>query len=143
MASCRPTWTAGRMALSLVRCFFLWIRRPPRSTLFPYTTLFRSDGDRRHRHRAGRPDAYAVEHDRPHGRAAADRDDHERVRRRVGLGDLRRREPALLARGKPCLEHGGTPGSPMSPLLRSTRETKDPWVFPREPPSSRSDALPA
>src|SRR2546422_1929671 len=23
------------------------IRRPPRSTLFPYTTLFRSDGDRR------------------------------------------------------------------------------------------------
>src|SRR5438270_10179965 len=24
------------------------IRRPPRSTLFPYTTLFRSDEDRRH-----------------------------------------------------------------------------------------------
>src|SRR5207253_10919504 len=22
--------------------FFLWVRRPPRSTLFPYTTLFRS-----------------------------------------------------------------------------------------------------
>src|SRR3712207_7713386 len=40
------------------------IRRPPRSTLFPYTTLFRSHGDRSHvrggaeqgvaRHRAGR-----------------------------------------------------------------------------------------
>src|SRR3712207_8898698 len=26
--------------------FFLMIRRPPRSTLFPYTTLFRSDGKR-------------------------------------------------------------------------------------------------
>src|SRR3712207_6969272 len=26
--------------------FFLMIRRPPRSTLFPYTTLFRSDSDR-------------------------------------------------------------------------------------------------
>src|SRR2546427_11088699 len=26
--------------------FFLMIRRPPRSTLFPYTTLFRSGGDR-------------------------------------------------------------------------------------------------
>src|SRR5437588_6532705 len=26
--------------------FFLIIRRPPRSTLFPYTTLFRSDGHR-------------------------------------------------------------------------------------------------
>src|SRR3712207_7545183 len=25
-----------------VACFFLMIRRPPRSTLFPYTTLFRS-----------------------------------------------------------------------------------------------------
>src|SRR5690349_23359826 len=26
--------------------FFFMIRRPPRSTLFPYTTLFRSDVDR-------------------------------------------------------------------------------------------------
>src|ERR1035441_8828302 len=26
-------------------CFFLMIRRPPRSTLFPYTTLFRSKID--------------------------------------------------------------------------------------------------
>src|SRR3712207_8359519 len=25
-------------------CCFLMIRRPPRSTLFPYTTLFRSEG---------------------------------------------------------------------------------------------------
>src|SRR3712207_9560022 len=28
--------------LSLYSFFFLMIRRPPRSTLFPYTTLFRS-----------------------------------------------------------------------------------------------------
>src|ERR1017187_10599821 len=28
------------------RSFFLMIRRPPRSTLFPYTTLFRSREDR-------------------------------------------------------------------------------------------------
>src|SRR5258708_21006991 len=28
------------------RVFFLMIRRPPRSTLFPYTTLFRSAADR-------------------------------------------------------------------------------------------------
>src|SRR3712207_8825121 len=34
--------------------FFLMIRRPPRSTLFPYTTLFRSDEDQR---RAGLDDA--------------------------------------------------------------------------------------
>src|SRR2546429_1838823 len=28
--------------------FFLMIRRPPRSTLFPYTTLFRSNSEDRH-----------------------------------------------------------------------------------------------
>src|SRR5438067_8894395 len=32
--------------------FFLMIRRPPRSTLFPYTTLFRSREQRRLRRRA-------------------------------------------------------------------------------------------
>src|SRR3982751_7034086 len=31
-----------RDGLRLVLIFFLMIRRPPRSTLFPYTTLFRS-----------------------------------------------------------------------------------------------------
>src|SRR3989442_3337880 len=30
----------------LIVFFFLMIRRPPRSTLFPYTTLFRSQGQR-------------------------------------------------------------------------------------------------
>src|SRR3712207_9137886 len=29
-------------ALNIIIFFFLMIRRPPRSTLFPYTTLFRS-----------------------------------------------------------------------------------------------------
>src|SRR5947207_11816106 len=33
---------AGREGRLFVRFFFLMIRRPPRSTLFPYTTLFRS-----------------------------------------------------------------------------------------------------
>src|SRR2546426_9152456 len=31
-----------RLCVSLYLFFFLMIRRPPRSTLFPYTTLFRS-----------------------------------------------------------------------------------------------------
>src|SRR3712207_7695589 len=30
------------MPSPMLFCFFLMIRRPPRSTLFPYTTLFRS-----------------------------------------------------------------------------------------------------
>src|ERR1043165_5480622 len=35
---------SSHVALSLMPSFFLRIRRPPRSTLFPYTTLFRSVG---------------------------------------------------------------------------------------------------
>src|SRR5688572_31612228 len=43
------------MSLLCYVFFFLMIRRPPRSTLFPYTTLFRSSRggqDRRHRKQA-------------------------------------------------------------------------------------------
>src|SRR3712207_7783033 len=36
----------------MIAFFFLMIRRPPRSTLFPYTTLFRSHDQP---HRPGRP----------------------------------------------------------------------------------------
>src|SRR5258707_14626332 len=35
-----PSWAASSSARK--QFFFLMIRRPPRSTLFPYTTLFRS-----------------------------------------------------------------------------------------------------
>src|SRR3712207_8968638 len=48
--------------------FFLMIRRPPRSTLFPYTTLFRS-----HHHPGGEVDAleHRVRHEHHRGAAAA------------------------------------------------------------------------
>src|SRR2546428_13861029 len=36
------------MNTSLFAAFFLMIRPPPRSTLFPYTTLFRSSPDEPH-----------------------------------------------------------------------------------------------
>src|SRR2546426_11872181 len=36
-------WTRAHLILLF---FFLMIRRPPRSTLFPYTTLFRSHAER-------------------------------------------------------------------------------------------------
>src|ERR1039457_2285017 len=41
----RRSIQTGAAPLHIVKaviCFFLMIRRPPRSTLFPYTTLFRS-----------------------------------------------------------------------------------------------------
>src|SRR2546430_4012020 len=56
--------------------FFLMIRRPPRSTLFPYTTLFRSDyhpararrDGREHSARSGAvPEDGVLEVPRPHG----------------------------------------------------------------------------
>src|SRR5215813_14289159 len=46
--------------LSFDFVFFLMIRRPPRSTLFPYTTLFRS------RHPRRPPDAPGSSSRRPH-----------------------------------------------------------------------------
>src|SRR3712207_7403788 len=50
--------------------FFLMIRRPPRSTLFPYTTLFRSGGGRGGaRGRRGSPDPGRL----PRGRGARGR----------------------------------------------------------------------
>src|SRR5437899_12031933 len=39
--------SAKRIASAISRIvFFIWRRPPPRSTLFPYTTLFRSQGSR-------------------------------------------------------------------------------------------------
>src|ERR1039458_10627474 len=48
--------SAAQMSSSVVVCLFLMIRRPPRSTLFPYTTLFRSGrGLRRASHYRAEP----------------------------------------------------------------------------------------
>src|SRR2546430_14240868 len=45
MASLTDPPLRHRSSLISVAFFFLMIRRPPRSTLFPYTTLFRSPYD--------------------------------------------------------------------------------------------------
>src|SRR3712207_7422614 len=61
--------------------FFLMIRRPPRSTLFPYTTLFRSRERRAdHAHGPQRPPDDAAPQPRPAGRGA--RREHRRADRR-------------------------------------------------------------
>src|SRR3712207_8023297 len=51
--------------------FFLMIRRPPRSTLFPYTTLFRSRRSAEETHRGGGPPTRGAPR---HGRAQAEGD---------------------------------------------------------------------
>src|SRR2546430_17624768 len=91
---------AGFLSL-LIAVFFLMIRRPPRSTLFPYTTLFRSDLRHPAAGNAADPDR-RVEIDRP------GRDPRYADLRRVGahphdrpfptgLLDLRDRETQRLA----------------------------------------------
>src|SRR2546429_2025710 len=80
--------------------FFLMIRRPPRSTLFPYTTLFRSHDRRASRRRNGsgrgryrrsaRARRRARAHARRHGRGAV------RVRHGAGVGGGRDRKSTRL-----------------------------------------------
>src|SRR2546430_15541756 len=64
-------------ARAVCALFFLMIRRPPRSTLFPYTTLFRSDGtgelNRVGARTAGRMIAGGGEQRQEKGRACPDR----------------------------------------------------------------------
>src|SRR3712207_3487004 len=45
-------YIGGATDVTVLSFFFLMIRRPPRSTLFPYTTLFRSDAERALLHHA-------------------------------------------------------------------------------------------
>src|SRR2546428_8184173 len=52
------------LASTVLFFFFLMIRRPPRSTLFPYTTLFRSPPDRT---------VHDGRRSVPHGQAPAER----------------------------------------------------------------------
>src|SRR5688572_31817632 len=62
-------------------CFFLMIRRPPRSTLFPYTTLFRS----RQRERKGELDAADITWPRRQAHPDDREPEHRGVGRRRGL----------------------------------------------------------
>src|SRR5258708_3143397 len=75
---CRRIWRGEVWKYGFGGVFFLMIRRPPRSTLFPYTTLFRSDAARPARAAWAVPRLLAA---RWRGR--------RRRRRRFGLRDFR------------------------------------------------------
>src|SRR3712207_8704246 len=80
--------------------FFLMIRRPPRSTLFPYTTLFRSPGARLALH--------------------AERAPHERV----DPAEVRVGPRAQVLRGLPRVAVGRGRGEPR-PEARSEEHTSE------------------
>src|SRR3712207_1889384 len=104
--------------------FFLMIRRPPRSTLFPYTTLFRSE-------QAGR-------------RPAADRDLHQDRVQRVA-------QPRAVQQVLECLrlEHGLHGALGRTDRLVEGRLVCDPVEDPHEahggvlPSSAAVDTAPA
>src|SRR3712207_7055841 len=85
--------------------FFLMIRRPPRSTLFPYTTLFRS---------AGHPEQVLVgPRGQPEGLA----------RHRPALGD--RRQRTVAAGQRPAGEVGQPDGGAPRVDVRSEEHTSE------------------
>src|SRR5256885_12222639 len=86
--------------------FFLMIRRPPRSTLFPYTTLFRSSGD-------------APSFDQE-SRCRDDENRHENPRRFVVVDELRR--PLAIPRSE---EHTSELQSPCNLVCRLLLEKKN------------------
>src|SRR6266850_7940177 len=95
----------------LVFFFFLMIRRPPRSTLFPYTTLFRSEAV----HRA----PLSTELERAAPRAVT-------AEQEIGLGDRLRRPVHRLqgddaARGI-AVERRERPAQHLDALRRAERE---------------------
>src|SRR2546422_10170073 len=87
--------------------FFLMIRRPPRSTLFPYTTLFRSPGDAAGGHGASQvslPAGRLTLEERPN--AQHDSGQHDQIKgpapAKRGTGDLLTQYVAQSAADRDC-----------------------------------------
>src|SRR3989441_12660419 len=111
------------------------IRRPPRSTLFPYTTLFRS-GPRRHAAADDRPplggDGAAARRDRSPARPAVP--DVPSGARGYHLGDRvhgdggaeRRTEPRVVARERLVQRAGPEGGAGLRPRGRPARRAPRP-----------------
>src|SRR6266568_6761233 len=106
--------------------FFLMIRRPPRSTLFPYTTLFRSDRDS-----ARRPLGQA--------RLASGRGGLERLLRWPGRATRAHRDPPTeqyvgyvsTGRGRRRTLHRRAAIAHAGRVDRADRARADPAVTPR------------
>src|SRR6266498_3625937 len=105
------------MAVFIFFFFFLMIRRPPRSTLFPYTTLFRS------RHRADGCERVGARHDTAPREDAVGRPQRRRAALRgggVGVGA----ERGERERHEPGRDRGGGAGR---------RSAGEPPRIPRAP----------
>src|SRR3712207_6941777 len=104
--------------------FFLMIRRPPRSTLFPYTTLFRSDHEDVAVREVDHADD-AVDHGVAHGDEAVDHPQADpvdqllqRVRSEEHTSELQSRQYLVcrLLLEKKTLDYTNTHGCDDTPL---------------------------
>src|SRR6266508_34464 len=125
--------------------FFLMIRRPPRSTLFPYTTLFRSGSVSRAQGRRANEAAPRLGPD-PRSRGAARLLSDRRARPHQGLtrtrGRTRTRTSWLsslssICRGPKWPHDGPTPLRPAVPP--SVRRRPRAFDFSQRPGRSRAD----
>src|SRR2546427_8571729 len=103
------SWSA--LVLMLV-FFFLMIRRPPRSTLFPYTTLFRST-------HGGRAEAHGDGDDRPVAEAACQERSEEHTSELQSQSNLVCR---LLLEKKKKKKREDSNRQPSSPLRSITQQ---------------------
>src|SRR2546422_7832858 len=109
--------TPSLCGLLIFRFFFLMIRRPPRSTLLPYTTLFRSGVERAHRTDM---EGQAHVHERP-GEGAAEHRDGQDVRPREPQRGLTRNpsvERSSVCRSSQIPARDATPGRKRSSHCR-------------------------
>src|SRR2546428_14016788 len=109
----------------MVLFFFLMIRRPPRSTLFPYTTLFRSPGALQPAPRVpARPGCVGGPRTGRRTRIHPPPADVARAARRAQLADgaaarSRRRRLGNRARRAPGVGGGDPEGRPRAPRRRA------------------------
>src|SRR5256885_6751289 len=97
--------------------FFLMIRRPPRSTLFPYTTLFRSPAPHDPRERGRRLGRIELRRTHPQLHVGHDRDPSR------SHGDLGRRQLGRVRRRR-SEEHTSELQSPCNLVCRLLLEKK-------------------
>src|SRR2546427_8039286 len=116
--------------------FFLMIRRPPRSTLFPYTTLFRSRPRCRHAAARGRgPRAR-------HGRRRLGRGNHRAgPRPRRGRANAREDEHPLLPRRIRSEEHTSELQSQSNIVCRLLLEKKKNTYYSVKSPTQFQHSL--
>src|SRR6266536_2943226 len=115
--------------------FFLMIRRPPRSTLFPYTTLFRSRPGEHERNRVGHVRAERWHPERQQHRVGNQRGDaHHRAENSAECPGGEQQERLR--------EFHPKPGSPGNAPLRTVGPCDPHRIRPANSPAARSPSPP-